>query len=290
MAIGVVTPRERRLRYRAVLQQSECRFAADVFDPMSARMAAGLGFKIGMLAGSVASMAILGAPDVCVITMSEFAALVRRICRASDLPIMVDADHGYGNALNVIRTVEDLETAGLAALTIEDTLLPPPFDGSDKALISPKEGERKIKAAVAARCDDALVVVARTAAASISGIDDALARALRYADAGADAVFFSGIRSEEQLAAVHKRLKLPILLGAVPPTLSDPKVLASYGVRICLQGHRPFLAAMRACHDALTALANGMPPGEIKGLDGEALAGATRRSEYDAWTAEYLKP
>lgn len=289
MNSDVVTPRERRVRYRALLEQPECRFAADVFDPMSARMAAGLGFKVGMLAGSVASMAILGAPDLCLIAISELAALVRRICRASDLPIMVDADHGYGNALNVMRTVEELETAGLAALTIEDILLPPPFDGSDKALISPEEGERKIKAAVSARCDDKLVVIARTAAASISGIDDAVARAVRYADAGADALFFSGIRSEDQLAAVRERLKLPILLGAVPSALSDPKRLASYGVRICLQGHRPFLAAMRACHDALAALANGTSPAEIKGLDGEALAQATRKPNYAAWTADYLK-
>ncbi|HEV2627036.1 MAG TPA: isocitrate lyase/PEP mutase family protein [Pseudolabrys sp.] len=289
MSAKVVTPKDRRLRYRALLEQTECRFAADVFDPMSARMAAGLGFKVGMLAGSVASMAILGAPDLCVITMSEFAALVRRICRASDLPIMVDADHGYGNALNVMRTVEELETAGLAALTIEDTLLPPPFDGSDKALITPEEGERKIKAAVSARCDDALVVIARTAAASISGIDDAVARAVRYADAGADALFFSGIRSAEQLAAIRERVRLPILLGAVPPTLSDPNVLATYGVRICLQGHRPFLAAMRACHEALAALANSTPSADIKGLDGEALAQATRRPDYATWTADYLK-
>ena len=285
----MLTPTERRRRYRAVLQGTECQFAADVFDPMSARMAAGLGFKIGMVAGSVAAMAVLGAPDLCVITMSEFAALVRRVCRASDLPVMVDADHGYGNALNVMRTVEELEAAGLAALTIEDTLLPPPFDGSDKALISPEEGERKIKAAVSARCDDSLVIIARTAAASITGVDDAIARAVRYADAGADAVFFSGIRSAEQLDAVRRRLRLPILLGAVPPTLSDRKALAGYGVRICLQGHRPFLAAMRACHEALTALANGTAPADIKGLDAEALAQATRRPDYEAWTAKYLK-
>lgn len=289
MSAKAVTPRERRLRYRALLDGAECQFAADVFDPMSARMAAGLGFKIGMLAGSVASMAILGAPDISVITMSEFAGLVRRICRASDLPIMVDADHGYGNALNVRRTVEELETAGLAALTIEDTLLPPPFNGSDKALISPEEGESKIKAAVAARCDGALVIIARTAAASISGIDDAVGRAVRYADAGADALFFSGIRSAEQLAAIRERVRLPIVLGAVPPTLSDRKALTGYGVRICLQGHKPFLAAMRACHEALTALAAGTAPADIKGLDGEALAQATRRADYAAWTAEYLK-
>ena len=252
-------------------------------------MAADLGFKVGMVAGSVASMAILGAPDLSVITGSELAGLLQRVCRASDLPIMVDADHGYGNALNVMRTVEDLETAGLAALTIEDTLLPPPFDGSDKALISAEEGERKIKAAVSARCDASLVIIARTAAASISGIDDAVARGARYADAGADALFFSGIRSAEQLDALHQRLRLPILLGAVPSALSDRKALAAYGVRICLQGHKPFLAAMRACHEALTALANGTPPAEIKGLDGDALAQATRRPHYDAWAAEYLK-
>ncbi len=284
-----MTPSEKRLRFRQFLGHPGCQFAADVFDPISVRLAEEVGFQVGMLAGSVASMVVLGAPDLTLLTMSELAGLVRRICRASDLPLMVDADHGYGNALNVRRTVEELETAGLAALTIEDTLLPAPFGGDDKSLIAPEEAERKIKAAVSARLDPDLVVVARTAAASIVGIDEAIERAERYAGAGADALFFSGIRSREQLAALHARLKLPILLGAVPAALSHAETLASLGVRICLQGHRPVLAAIRACHEALAALARGTSPEEIQGVSGDVLARALRRAEYDRWTNAYLK-
>lgn len=229
-----------------MLAGPDCVFAADVFDPISARIAEDLGFKIGMLAGSVASMTVLGAPDIVLLTLTEFADQARRICRASRIPLLVDADHGYGNANNARRTVEELETAGVAALTIEDTLLPAPFGGDDKTLISIAEGERKIAAAVSARQDPALVIVARTAAASIENIDSAIARGKAYEKAGTDALFFSGVRKRDDLAKLQGALSLPILLGAVPRDLSERGYLASCGVRICLQGHRPFLAAVRA--------------------------------------------
>jgi carboxyvinyl-carboxyphosphonate phosphorylmutase len=281
---------KRRERFRAILSAPGCVYPASVFDAISARIAADLGFEMGMLAGSVGAMAVLGAPDLVVLTLTEFAEQAYRISRAADLPLMVDADHGYGNALNVRRTVEELEAAGLAALTIEDTALPAPFGGDDKSLISPDEGERKIRAAVSARSDARLVIVARSAAASVAGIDAAIERAKRYEDAGADALFFSGIRSEDQLSALRQRLNLPILLGAVPPILADRKALAAFGVRICLQGHRPFFAAMRACHEALAALADEARPEAIQGPAADVLARVTRRADYERWTAEYLRP
>src|SRR5687767_5307802 len=120
---------ERRQRYRHILAGNACLHPASVFDPMSARMAESLGFEVGMFAGSIASATVLGAPDLIVLTLTEFADQIRRITRASDLSLMVDADHGYGNALNVMRTVEELEAAGVSALTIEDTVLPKPFAG-----------------------------------------------------------------------------------------------------------------------------------------------------------------
>src|SRR3989442_5978927 len=110
---------ERRKQYRRVLEGSACIHPASVFDAMSARMAESLGFEVGMFAGSIASGTVLGAPDLVVLTLTEFAAQIRRITRGSDLPLMVDADHGYGNALTVMRTVEDLGPAGAAALPIE---------------------------------------------------------------------------------------------------------------------------------------------------------------------------
>ena len=111
----------RRQSLRAHLDTDHCIVPASIFDPFSARIAEDLGYEIGMLGGSTASLAVLGAPDLIVLTLTEFAEQCRRISRASALPFMADADHGYGNALNVMRTVEELETAGVAALTIEDT-------------------------------------------------------------------------------------------------------------------------------------------------------------------------
>src|SRR5438045_1474187 len=123
---------ERRERFRAILAGDRCLFPGSVFDPISARIAEDLGFEIGMFAGSIASLTVLGAPDLIVVTLTEFAQQALRINRAGNLPLLVDADHGYGNALNVKRTVEELETAGVAALTIEDTTLPAAFGDGGK--------------------------------------------------------------------------------------------------------------------------------------------------------------
>jgi len=108
----------RRERYRRILAGDKCVYPGSVFDPISARIAEDLGFEVGMFAGSIASGTVLGAPDLIVLTLTEFAQQIHRICRAGDLSLMVDADHGYGNALNVMRTVEELETAGVAAATV----------------------------------------------------------------------------------------------------------------------------------------------------------------------------
>ena len=119
--------RQRRERLRAILNGSACIRPGSVYDATSVRIAEDLGFELGMFGGSVASLAVLGDPDIALITLTELAEQMRRMSRASTLPVLVDADHGYGNALNVRRTVQELETAGAAGLTIEDTLLPQAF-------------------------------------------------------------------------------------------------------------------------------------------------------------------
>src|SRR5258708_12480116 len=162
----------RRERFRSVLSGNNCVYPGSVFDPISARIAEDLGFEVGMFAGSVASMTVLGAPDLIVLTLTEFAAQAHRICRAANLPLLCDADHGYGNALNVMRTVEELETAGVAALSIEDTDLPAPHGGGKPRLISIEEGVGKMRAAVAARQDPGLVIAGRTSAPSMTSIDN----------------------------------------------------------------------------------------------------------------------
>jgi carboxyvinyl-carboxyphosphonate phosphorylmutase len=279
---------ERRRRFRAILAGDACIHPASVFDPISARIAEDLGFEVGMFAGSVASLTVLGAPDLVVLTLSEFAAQAMRIGRAGNLPLLVDADHGYGNALNVKRTVEELESAGVAGLTIEDTVLPRPFGGDGAALIPIAEGVGKLRAALAGRQDKALAIVGRTSAIAISGLDDAIARARAYAEVGVDALFFTGVTSEAQLDALAAAVDLPIILGGVAPALADRARLAARRVRVCLQGHQPFAAAVRAVHDALKALREGAAPASIPVASAELMARATRDGDYKRWTKEFL--
>src|SRR3954454_4215289 len=151
--------RERRQALRSILGGSACVHPASVYDAISIRLADDLGFEVGMFGGSVASLAVLGDSDVTLITLTELAEQMRRMSRAAALAVLVDAGPGYGNALNVRRTVQELETAGAAGLTIEDTLLPQAFGQAKTQLISLQEGVGKMKAAVEARSDPSLVII-----------------------------------------------------------------------------------------------------------------------------------
>jgi carboxyvinyl-carboxyphosphonate phosphorylmutase len=205
------------------------------------------------------------------------------------LPVLVDADHGYGNALNVRRTIEELETAGAAGLTIEDTLLPQAFGETRTQLISLEEGVGKMKAALDARGDPSLVVIGRTGAASISSLDDTIARARAYEAAGVDALFFTGIKARAELEAIAAATSLPIVLGGAPEAMSDPGYLAGQRVRIALQGHAPFAAATQAVYETLKALREGLPPKALKGLASAELTGRlTREAEVKARGREWL--
>ena len=281
----------RRAKYRAILDGGECVHPASVFDPISARIAEDLGFETGMFAGSIASFTVLGAPDLVVLTLTEFAQQIHRICRAGDLPLMVDADHGYGNALNVMRTVEELETAGVSALTIEDTALPRGFGAAGAELLPLDEGIGKMKAALAARADPALAIAGRTGALRITGLDDTIRRVKAYQQAGVDAIFLAGAATRDEVAAVAAELSLPLLLGGATGELQDREWLSAHGVRIALQGHLPFSAAVKAVHDTLKALRQGTPPADLRpNLATDAqMAQFTRRPTYQQWTTEFLQ-
>ena len=280
---------ERREHFRSVLSGNKCVFPGSVFDPMSARIAESLGFEVGMFAGSVASMTVLGAPDLIVLTLTEFAEQAHRICRAATLPLLCDADHGYGNALNVMRTVEELETAGVAGLSIEDTELPSPFGGGKQRLIPIEEGVGKMRAAVAARGDSGLVIAGRTSAPSMTSIADAIARAKAYEATGVDAIFLVGIKSRSDLDTIAAEVKLPLILGGAGKVLMDRDWLAQRGVRICLQGHQPFAAAVRAVHDTLRALREGTPPEKIESMaSDELMKRHTRNDDYTQWMKDWL--
>jgi carboxyvinyl-carboxyphosphonate phosphorylmutase len=282
---------ERRKQYRRVLEGNACVHPASVFDPMSARMAASLGFEVGMFAGSIASGTVLGAPDLVVLTLTEFAEQIRRIARGSDLPLMVDADHGYGNALNVMRTVEELETSGVAALTIEDTILPAAFGRQGEGLISVEEMLGKLRAAVAARQDLSLVLIGRTSALRHGGIAEAEKRVKAYQETGVDAIFLVGATTREEVEAMHRAVKLPLLLGGSTPALSDRSYLAAQGVRIALQGHHPFYAAAKAVYDTLKYLREGGAPAGLKDrvASEELLTIALRQTDYKRWQGDYLR-
>src|SRR5262249_35748030 len=176
---------------------------------ISIRIAEDFGFEVGMFGGSVASLAVLGDPDIALITLTELAEQMRRMSRAAALPVLGDADHGYGNALHVRRTVQELDAAGAGGLTIEDTLLPQTFGESKTQLISPEEGVGKMKAALDGRGDPTLVILARTGAASITSLGDAIERARAYEATGVDGLFFTGIKNRAALDASGEATRLP---------------------------------------------------------------------------------
>ena len=237
----------------------------------------------------MASLAVLGDPDIALITLTELAEQMRRMSRAAQLPVLVDADHGYGNALNVRRTVQELETAGAAGLTIEDTLLPQGFGQAKAQLISLDEGVGKMKAALDGRSDPTLVIMGRTGAVSITDLGDAIARAKAYEAVGVDALFFTGIKAPAELEAIAAATRLPIVLGGAPEEMTAPEYLSAQRVRIALQGHAPFAAATQAVYDTLKALREGTSPKNLRGLASSELTGrAMREAEVKARSGAFL--
>lgn len=281
---------ERRAAFRAILAGDACIHPASVHDAIAGRIAADLGFEAAMYAGSVAALTVLGAPDLIVLTLTEFADQARRICRGGAPPLLCDADHGYGNALSVMRTVEELDNAGVAALTIEDTDLPRAHGVVEPGLLSLEAGLGKMRAAVAARGTSGPVIVARTSALNLVSLDEAVRRARAYATCGADALFFTGVSDWQQLAALQAVSGgMPIILGSTPATMTDRAKLAAHGVRVALQGHQPFAAAVAAIHATLKALREGTPPADLKGIAPPALMKAvTREADYARWSKDFL--
>jgi carboxyvinyl-carboxyphosphonate phosphorylmutase len=261
-----MTFRTRRESLRAILSGSQCLRPGSVYDAISVRIAEDVGFEVGMFGGSAASLAVLGDPDIALITLSELAEQMRRMSRAAALPVLVDADHGYGNAMNVRRTVQELEMAGAAGLTIEDTLLPSAFGEAKPQLISHDEGIGKVKAALDARRDSALVIVGRTGAASITSVDDAIVRARAYEALGVDALMFTGVKTRADLEAIAAATMLPIVLGGPTEEMIDWDYLANQRIRIAVQGHAPIAAATQAVFATLKAIREGASPKDLPGL------------------------
>jgi methylisocitrate lyase len=225
-----------------------------VFNALVARMAERLGFRAVYLSGAALS-ASTGLPDVGLLTLTEFADEARRIAAATTLPLLCDADTGFGEALNVERTVRLLENAGAAGLHLEDQQLPKRCGHlSGKQLVAPEVMAAKVRAAVAARRDPDFVIIARTDARGVNGFDDAVQRARLYLQAGADAIFPEALENAEEFAAFARAVPAPLLanmteFGRSP--LLDFSTLAEMGYRLVLYPVTTLRSALRAAQQTL---------------------------------------
>lgn len=221
-----------------------------VFDALSARLAARAGFEAVFVSGYAVSATQLGEPDFGILTQTEVVATATRICGAVDVPVVVDADTGYGNAVNVIRTVRELMRAGAAGIFLEDQVWPKRCGHMrGKRVIPVEEQVGKLRAAVEERGDSDFVIVARTDARQAVGLDDAIARALAYREAGADALFVEAPQSLEDLREIARRLPPPLVANMVEqgatPDLSA-KELATLGFQLIVYPVAGLLAATHA--------------------------------------------
>ena len=235
-------------KLRKLIEAEDILMCPGTYDPLMAKLIKRLGFEAMYMTGAGVSHSTLAMPDLGLTTMTEMVHRATQLADASELPLICDADTGYGNALNVMRTVREYERAGVAGIHIEDQEMPKRcghFMG--KSLIETDEMVGKLKAALDARQDEDFMIIARTDARTAVGFDEALDRAHAYAEAGADVIFFESPRSVEELTAVPKAIDKPVLANMVETGLT-PLLSASelqdlgYGVVIFAGGLARFLA------------------------------------------------
>ncbi|MCS6800852.1 MAG: oxaloacetate decarboxylase [Chloroflexota bacterium] len=249
----------RAAQLRARLAQPEILIVPGVVDALTARLAQEAGFPAVYLTGAGLANAQFGLPDLGFLGLAEVAAQTARLADAVEVPLIVDADTGYGNALNVRRTVRELERAGAAAIQLEDQVSPKRcghFAG--KAVISREEMVQKIRAAVEARRDPETVIIARTDALASEGIEGAIARARAYRAAGADILFVEAPRDRDQLARLPREIDAPLLVNQVEggqTPLLPAKELHRLGFRIALYANTALRVALFAVREAFAVLA-----------------------------------
>src|SRR5262245_36821181 len=227
------------------------------FNPLVAKLAERIGFKAVYLSGGALS-AGNGVPDIGLLTLTEFVATAQFTAQATNLPLLCDADTGFGEALNVERTVRMFEAAGVAGIHLEDQEMPKRCGHlSGKSLVTPEEMVAKIRAAVAARRGPDFVIVARTDARGVTSFDDAVERARLYLAAGADAIFPEALQSADEFAAFAKAVPAPLLANNTEfgrsPNL-DVATLAKLGYRMVLYPLTAFRSALRAAQETLADL------------------------------------
>ena len=278
--------------FREVISRPNCTLAANIFDPLSAHIAHLLGYEICVLSGSVGKVANLGVPDMVLSNMSDVVDHCRRITRIADVSLMVDAEDGFGNAVNVTRTVREMEAAGVAAIEIEDNFVPRRFNVPDPGLVSTEEQVSKLEAAVAARTDPTTVIVARSAALGLCSLDEALGRLRAYSQTGAEALMLTGSSSREQLEEVRRATPLPLcVLNPPADARNDQDFLDANGVRILMLGNPTYAVAVKAIHDSLDHLKNGGALEDLADRQAtpELLRQVNRTEEFIALQKRYLR-
>jgi 2-methylisocitrate lyase-like PEP mutase family enzyme len=259
-------------RLRALLESGQTIVAPGAFDPLSARLVEEAGFPAVYMTGFGTSAALIGRPDVGLLTMTEMAGNAGRIAACVDIPVIADADTGYGNPLNVIRTVGAYEAAGVAAIHIEDQVAPKKCGHMEgKLVIPPEEMVQKVRAAVEARTRPEFVIIARTDARAVEGLELALQRGRMYREAGADALFIEALTTEAEAAEAARAFPgVPLLFnwaegGKTPPVSLDR--IKELGYRIVIFPISTLLAATGAMRRILQEIAQaGTPAAAVQAM------------------------
>ncbi|MFY4717254.1 methylisocitrate lyase [Streptomyces sp. LaBMicrA B280] len=252
------TPAERRRALRQRLAENRLLMMPGALNPLSARLIQDTGFEAAYLSGAVLA-ADLGLPDIGLTTSTEIAARAQQTTRATDLPVLIDADTGFGEPMNAARTVQLMEDAGLAGLHLEDQVNPKRCGHLDgKSVVARAEMTRRIRAAADARRDPDFLLMARTDARAIEGLDAAIDRAKAYVDAGADAIFPEALADEREFEAFRAAVEVPLLANMTEfgkSRLLDARTLENLGYDIALYPVTLLRLAMGAVEDGLRTLA-----------------------------------
>lgn len=226
-------------KLRAVIASNDILMIPGAYDAWSARLVEMAGFQSVYMTGYGVSASVLGKPDIGLLTMSEMVTAARNMNFAVDIPVIADADTGYGSSLNVLRTISEYEAAGIAGIQIEDQIFPKRCGHmEDKQLVSGEDMVSKIRAAVYARKDPNTIIIARTDARAVNGLEDAIKRAKSYADAGADVLFVEAPQSKEEVREIGKALQgVPLMAnmaegGKTPPMKKDELIELGYKIVI----------------------------------------------------------
>jgi methylisocitrate lyase len=248
----------KRASFRAALASGRLLRFPGAFDALSALLVGELGFEGVYVSGAVVA-ATLGLPDIGLTTLTELAGKSRQVAAVTDLPVLADADTGFGEAMNVARTVQELEDAGVSGCHVEDQVMPKRCGHLDgKSVVGVEEMARRLRAAVTGRRDPGFVVCARTDARAIEGLDASIDRAKAYVDAGADMIFAEALESPGEIAAFREAIDVPILVNMTEfgrSPLLGSETLSSLGVNVVIYPVTLLRVAMGAVERALRHLA-----------------------------------